>query len=158
MGDADANGMVFFDFETGRALKPPVPISFDPDDPTRLNFSAGLREWVKQENMDVLFVLRDRFWHAISLDLEERNLTTALTLDAFKPQEFESLIAPLKGYSGTADLINVTASVYYIPYDDTSRSPSAAFCTRTGTKGLFKWTSVRDPMPGIKVRYRFWRK
>jgi len=158
ISDADESGMVFFDFETGRARKPPTPVSFEPDDPTRLNFSPGLQEWIRQEGMDVLFVLRGKYWHAISLDLKEKIQPIFSTLDVFGSSEFASMVAPLdRTAADSGGPVQITASVYYIAYEDSTRSPAAAFCTRKGTRGLFKWTSVTDPTPGVKVRYRLWR-
>jgi hypothetical protein len=157
--DTDRKGIVFFDFETGRLLKPPVRVAFDPNHPTQLQFSSELRDWIRKEDPDVMFVLQDSHWHAVSLDMEEQLLRNPRSPDSFTPQELEALVAPLTERPGTAtNAGEITASSYFLAYTDTSRTPAAVFKTRKGTCGVYKWTSIADPKPGVKIRYRFWHK
>jgi len=118
-----------------------------------------VRRWIRQEQVDVLFVLRDQHWHAISLDLKELYLEAPPTLEGYTPPDLASMLGGLSPFDSNSTAAgSVTASDYFIPYDDKTRSPAAAFCTRNGVKGLFKFSSVMDPQPGVKVRYRLWDK
>ena len=133
-------------------------VAFDPNQPAQLSFSSELRQWIEKEDVDVMFVLQGHHWHAISLDMEEQFLRNPANPDTFTPHEMEALVSPLIQHPiKTGDAGEITASSYFLTYTDKTRTPAAVFKTRKGNCGVYKWTSVADPKPGVKIRYRFWQ-
>ena len=154
--DTDRNGFVFFDFETGRFLKPPMNVTFNPASPDKLSIDSALRDWIAQEDVDIMFALEGSSWHQLQLDMDGSGIPLTTRLDTLSPEalyNFVSRLAQRPLRTNTAG--QVTASTYYRQYTDQTRMAPTAFRTRKGTCGVVQCVGLSDP-PGVKIRYRFY--
>ena len=149
--DAEKDGFVFFDLETGTASKPPFPL--------RLRSVYGFHmaeltpeflQWVRTNDFDLLFQLEDNRWSCVPLDLKP--LKGTYTFEA----DLERIPASEVTFAAADEEAEDTAypdPVLNRTYDDEFRF-SSGFITRGGTKGILQRTGINTTPRGVKLRYK----
>jgi serine/threonine protein kinase len=153
--DVDRNGIVFLNLETGRLIKAPMNVDFDPASSRKLYVDSGLREWIARENVDIMFALGRSDWHQLQFDMDGSEMPFSTSLGALSPEALYNFVSRLAQRPLATNAVGqITRSSYYLRYADLTRTAPIAFRTRKGICGVVQCVGVNDP-PGVKIRYRF---
>jgi hypothetical protein len=92
--DADDQGLVFLDLETGKSLKPPFPLTFHPNQgPTFVELTPELKQWIKARDVDVLLHLGEKTWDLMTLEMQEGFAGQLNEWETISPKEVIGLFA-----------------------------------------------------------------
>jgi serine/threonine protein kinase len=150
--DANEQGFVCIDFETGRVHKPPFPLLKQEVLGSRENPEQipELMQWVETTGADYLFHLEDKGWSTMPLKLKPmsgRNPVFPKDVDRVQVDDLAFVEA------------GPTGKVYYpVPFADFSYSVNESFCmgfiTANGAKGALQFMGMETTPPAVQIRYR----
>ncbi|MHB1037844.1 MAG: protein kinase domain-containing protein [Pirellulales bacterium] len=179
--DADNQGLVFFDMETGKSFKPPWALTLRPNrGPTFVDLTPELQRWIKARDVDVLLHLGDRAWDLMTLEMQEdfagqlnewETIAPEKVVGMFAKKDADHLVRirtryqveypdldplPLFAKQDADHLVRdaVPASSFGHSYRDGFGSFSA-FRTRSNTLGVNQFEGVeKSTGNGVRIRYK----
>jgi predicted Ser/Thr protein kinase len=146
--DADDQGLVFFDLETGKSVKPPFPLMFHPNQgPAFVELTPELKQWIKARDVDLLLHLGEKTWDMMTLEMQERF--------AGKVKEWETVSADkVMEVFAKKDAEHVVLGHSY----GNRFGSFNAFRTRTNTMGVYQFEGVDNATRrGARLRYKLVR-
>jgi hypothetical protein len=151
--DADDQGLVFFDLETGKSFKPPFPLTFRPNQgPAFVELTPELKQWIKARDVDVLLHLGEKTWDMMTLGMQEEFAGQLNEWETISPEKVIGVFAKKDADHLVRD--EVPASSFGNSYRD-GFGASNAFRTRSNTIGVYQFESVDNSMRrGLGLRYK----
>ena len=145
-------GLVFFDMETGKSLKPPFTLKLHPNQgPAFVELTPELKRWIKANDVDVLFHLGDKSWEKMTLEMQEefagqqnewKTIQPQNILDIFGKKDADGFVSGYVPGSSNGD--------YHGDW-----SSCTAFRTRTRTMGVFQYEGFENTsVHGVRIRYK----
>ena len=147
---------MFFDMETGKSLKPPFALKLTNRSPTSgtslEELTPELKEWIKANDVDILFHLGNKTWEKVGLEMQEDFVGQPNEWETIKPERVLDHFAKKDAEGFVRDYLPGTSSGMDYHGDWSS---CQAFRTRSNTMGVlqdegFENTSVR----GVRLRYK----
>lgn len=150
--DCDAQGLVFFDMETGKLLKPSFALKLTNRSPDIVELTPELKQWINTNDMDILFHFGSKSWEKMRLEMQEDFLGQQNEWETIKPEKVWDHFAEKDAAGFVRNYLPGTSSSMDYHGDWSS---CQAFRTRTNTMGVlqdegFENTSVR----GVRIRYK----
>jgi len=155
--DADEQGYMFFDFETGKSYKPPFALKMF----GQLEMTPELLGWVKSTGVDLLIRFGDKdknHWWQTIIGLEW-GLNSG-TWEAVTPRDVTDAFARRDGAGTPRHRIEAPGTAFADFKDPDSRefpsiqSSSSAFRTATNTLGVMQLYGTDKPSRAVTIRYR----
>jgi serine/threonine protein kinase len=153
MPDADDQGLVFFDMETGKSFKPPFPLTFHPNQgPAFVELTPELSQWIKARDMDILLHLGEKTWDMMTLEMQEGFAGQFNEWETISPEKVIAVFAQKDADHLVRD--EVPASSFGNSYRDEFGSFNA-FRTRSDTMGVYQFEGVDNTTRrGVGMRYK----
>ncbi|MDD1721849.1 MAG: protein kinase [Euryarchaeota archaeon] len=150
--EADEQGFVFFDLETGRSL--PAPFTLVMRSNQGLGFvemTPGLEQWILANRMDVLIHFAGETWSSMNLRMQEDFIPEA----AEWQQATSTMVTNVFARWDTLDQARpaVPAASQGRGFHD-QFDRLKAFRTRSNTLGIMQWAGQSTTPRSVKVRYR----
>ena len=151
--DADDQGLVFFDVETGKSFKPPFPLTFHPNQgPAFVELTPELKQWIKAHDVDVLLHLGEKTWDLMTLQMQEDFAGQLNEWETISPDKVIGVFAKKDADHLVRD--EVPASSFGHSYRDGFGSFNA-FRTRSNTMGVYQFEGVdNSTRRGVGIRYK----
>jgi serine/threonine protein kinase len=151
--DADDQGLVFFDMETGKSFKPPFPMTFHPNQgPAFVELTPELKQWIKARGVDVLLHLGEKTWDLMTLEMQEDFAGQLNEWETIAAEKVVGLFAKKDAEHLVRD--QVPASRFGHGYHDGFGSFNA-FRTRSNTIGVYQFEGVDNrTRRGVSLRYK----
>ena len=151
--DADDQGLVFFDVETGKSFKPPFPLTFHPNQgPAFVELTPELKQWIKARDVDVLLHLGEKTWDLMTLQMQEDFAGQLNEWETISPDKVIGVFAKKDADHLVRD--EVPASSFGHSYRDGFGSFNA-FRTRSNTMGVYQFEGVdNSTRRGVGIRYK----
>ena len=151
--DADEQGLVFFDMETGKSFKPPFPLTFRPNQlPFFVELTPELKQWIKARDVDVLLRLGEKTWKLMTLEMQEAFAGQLNEWETISPEKVIGIFAAKDAEHLVRDEVPASRSVQ--SYRD-GFSSFDAFRTRSNTIGVYQFEGVdNSTRRGVRLRYR----
>jgi len=150
--DADKDGFVFFDLETGKAAKPPFPLLLRSVSHFNMaEMTPELLQWVRTNDFDSLFHLEEKRWSYAPLDLKPMKGESVFVA------EIEQIVANQVAFVASDEKtagVQCWVPVVNLRYDDRVPPFCSGFITRNDTKGILQFTGINTTPPGVKIRYK----
>jgi predicted Ser/Thr protein kinase len=151
--DADDQGLVFLDLETGQSRRPPFALTLSARrGPAFVDLTPGLRQWIRDQDVDLLLLLGEKTWSMMALEMQEgfagqlnewETVSAAKVVAMFAAKDAEGLVRD-----------EVPASSSRQSYSDGFGSFSA-FRTRRNTMGVYQFEGVANSTRrGVSLRYK----
>ena len=151
--DADDSGLVFFNVETGAFFKPPYRLKVHPNQgPAFVELTPELKQWIKANDVDVLFRLTNKGWDTMNLEMQEDYVGQPTEWENVTPEHVVAVFSK----KDAAHLVrkDVPASSFGTGYRD-GFSSCKALRTRRNTMGVYQLEGVDDiARRGVKIRYK----
>ena len=150
--EADEQGFVFFDLETGRSLPPPFPLVTRSNQGLALvELTEGLEQWIEANRMDVLIHFEGDTWSTMNLRMQEDFIAETMEWDGVTSQMVTNVFARW-------DTLNrerpaVPASSRGLGFRD-QFDRCKSFRTRSNTTGVMQWAGLKTTPPSVKIHYR----
>jgi hypothetical protein len=153
MRDADDQGLVFLDLETGMSFKPPFPMKFHPNQgPAFVELTPELRQWIMARDVDVLLHLGEKNWDMMTLETQEGGGGQLQKWETISPEEVIGVFAKKDADHQIRD--EVPASSFGHSYRD-GFGAFSAFRTRGNTLGVYQFEGVDNTtIRGVDIRYK----
>jgi len=167
--DADDQGLVFFDMETGKSFKPPFPLTFHPNQgPAFVELTPELKEWIKARDVDVLLHLGEKTWDLMTLEMQEdfggqlnewETISPEKVIGIFAKKDAEHLVrdevpASSFGHNYPAEFGSFNA-VWPPSSSSGLKMPFKAFRTRSNTMGVYQLQGMGNSnRRGVGIRYK----
>ena len=151
--DADDQGLVFFDMETGKSFKPPFPLTFRPNQlPFFVELTPELKQWIKARDVDVLLRLGEKTWKLMTLEMQEAFAGQLNEWETISPEKVMGIFAAKDAEHLVRDEVPASRSVQ--SYRDGFGSFDA-FRTRSNTIGVYQFEGVdNSTRRGVRLRYK----
>jgi len=151
--DADGQGLVFLDLETGQTARPPFALTLHPaHGPAFVDLTPELLEWVRAQGMDLLLRLGDKGWDQMTLEMQQDFAGQFGEWETVTPAQVAGIFARKDAKGQVRDL--VPASSFGHAYRD-GLGPVTAFRTRRDTLGIYQVEGIEnDTRKGVGFRYR----
>jgi len=151
--DADDQGLVFVDLETGKSLKPPFPLTFHPNQgPAFVELTPELKQWIKARDVDVLLHLGEKTWDMMTLEMQEGFAGQLNEWETISPEGVIAVFAQKDAEHLVRD--EVSASSFGHSYRD-GFGFFNAFRTRSNTVGVYQFEGVdNSTRRGVGIRYK----
>ena len=155
MPDADDQGMVFFDLETGKSFKPPFPLMFYPKTgPAFVELTPELVQWIKARDVDLLCHLVEKNWDIMTLGMQENYAGELKEWETLSPDEVVRMLAEMDAEPPVRDE-DPSSSFGHSSQDGIAYF--TAFMTRSNTMGVYRLEDVdmsRSTSLGVRIRYK----
>ncbi|MBI3849346.1 MAG: serine/threonine protein kinase [Verrucomicrobia bacterium] len=151
--DADDQGWVFFDLETGKSFKPPFPLEFHPNQgPAFVELTPELKQWIKARDLDVLLHLGKKNWDMMTIETQEEFGGQLQEWETISPEKVVEVFAKKDANHAVRD--EAPASNFGHSYRDGFGSFNA-FRTRGNTMGVYQFEGVdNSTRRGVGIRYK----
>ncbi len=151
--DADDQGLLFFDMETGRSFKPPFPLTFHANQrPSFVELTLELKEWIRARDVDLLLHLAEKTWDLMTLEMQEGFAGQANEWEDITPEEIVKLFAKKDADHLVRD--EVPASSFGHSYRG-EYGAVTAFRTRRNTLGIYQIQGMGNiNRRGVGIRYK----
>jgi hypothetical protein len=150
--EANDQGLIFFDMETGQRKPPPFPLLLRSNHgPALVELSTELLEWVKSNRMDVLIQFSENTWNVMNFRMEEDYVAPPTHWERVTADAVAAVFASKDAAKLERD--EVPASSLGNLFDD-RRGDCKAFRTRSNTLGMMQWAGLRTAPHGVKIRYK----
>ena len=155
--DADIQGLVFFDLETGQSSKPPFPLKFHPNrGPAFVDLTPELKQWIKARDVDLLLHLGDKSWDMMTLEMQEEFAGQLSEWETISPEQVMGVFA--KKDADHLVRTEVPASSFGHSYRE-GFGACNAFRTRRNSVGVYQFEGVdNSTRRGVGLRYKLLRK
>ena len=151
--DADDQGLVFLDLETGQSRKPPFALTLSARrGPAFVDLTPELQQWIRAQDVDLLLLLGEKTWSMMTLEMQEglagqlnewETVSAARVVAMFAAKDAEGLVRD-----------EVPASSSGQSYSDGFGSFNA-FRTRGNTMGVYQFEGVANSTRrGVSLRYK----
>lgn len=150
--EADEQGFVFFDIETGRSLPPPFALVMRSNqDPAFVELPAALEQWILANRMDVLIHFAGESWSSMNLRMQEDFIPEAAEWDLVTTGKVADVFARWEAVSPAR--AEVPAASQGRGFHDQFDRPKA-FRTRSNTMGVMQWAGQSTTPRSVKICYR----
>jgi serine/threonine protein kinase len=150
--EADEQGFVFFDIETGRTLPPPFAlVTRSNRDPAFVELPAALEQWILANRMDVLIHFAGENWSRMNLRMQEDFIPEAVEWDLVTTGKVADVFA--RWDAASPERAEVPAASQGRGFQDQFDRPKA-FRTRSNTEGVMQWAGQSTTPRSVKIRYR----
>ena len=151
--DADDQGLVFFDLETGKSFKPPFPLTFHPNQgPAFVELTPELKQWIKAHDVDVLLRLGEKTWDMMTLEMQEDFAGQLNEWETISPDKVIGVFAKRDADHLVRE--EVPAASFGHSYRD-SPAPSVPFRTRSNTMGVYQFEGLdNSTRRSVRLRYK----
>ena len=151
--EADDQGLVFFQMQTGKVMKPPFRLKLTNSLPHVVELTPELKQWIRANDMDLLFYLDKKGIWRMNLEMVENVAFQLSDWATVTPDKASAALA-------RADAMNTVQP--FVPASEGVRNYSppqfgafAAFRTRNKTIGVYQFTGVQaDTRRGVRIRYK----
>ena len=153
--DADDQGLVFFKFKNNDVLKPPFPLKLYLNQrPAFVELTPELKQWIKANDVDVLFHFGEKNWDMMTLEMQEdytdpsasaewETVTPGKAVAIFAKKDADHLVRS-----------EVPASSGGSGYRD-GLSGVKALRTRSNLMGIYQTRGIDDLSGrGVTIRYK----
>jgi hypothetical protein len=153
--DADDQGMVFFDLETGKSFKPPFALKFYPNTgPAFVALTPELVQWIKARDVDLLCHLAGKNWDIMTLGMQENYAGELKEWETLSPDEVVRMFAEkdadhLVRHEEPSSSFGHSSRGGFGSFD--------AFMTRSNTMGVYRFEDVdmsKSTSRGVQIRYK----
>jgi beta-lactamase regulating signal transducer with metallopeptidase domain/uncharacterized protein YjbI with pentapeptide repeats/Leucine-rich repeat (LRR) protein len=151
--DANEQGLVFFDIETGKTFKPPFELQFvsPPTLPEFVTLTPEIKDWIKTSGVDILFHINEKHWAYVTLGMrinfiaQPNDWKKATLFEAMKHFEQQDAQGLVSGEFPTSSMgADYREELGHVD----------AFRTRDKAVGVMRWTGISKPDRGVKIQYR----
>jgi hypothetical protein len=151
--DADGQGLVFLDMETGKSARPPFPLTLRPGQgPGFVELTPELTKWIRARDVDLLLRLGDRGWDLMTLDMQQDFAGQLDEWETVSPAAVVALFAQKDAVGQVRDA--VPAGSFSHGYGD-GFGALDAFRTRRDTMGVYQFEGVENSTRrGVRLRYK----
>ena len=150
--DADAQGLVFLDLDTGRSSRPPFPLLLRSNQaPAFVELTPQLTDWIRKTDVDVLLQLGTNSWNMMTLEMQEDFVAQPTEWNQVAPKAVMDLFAQKDAQRLVRDM--VPASSFGLDYRD-EPSSCQAVRDRHNIVGLCRWTGLNTTPRSVKLRYQ----
>jgi hypothetical protein len=170
--DADDQGLVFFDMETGKSFKPPFPLTFRSNQgPAFVELTPELKEWIKAREVDLLLHLGEKTWDLMTLEMQEdfggqlnewETISPGKVIGIFAKKDAEHLVRDEVAASSFGNNYPDEGSFNAVwPPSSSSglKMPFKAFRTRSNTMGVYQLQGIgNSTRRGVGIRYKVVRQ
>ena len=151
-GDADGQGLVFFDLETGRVSRPPFAVTFRPGHATFVELTPELLAWVRAQDMDLLVHFGDRSWDMLTLETQEDFAGQSGDWASLAAEDAVAIFARKDAAGQLRDLVPASSSGH--SYSEGLGSVTACR-TRRNTVGVYQVEGIENTTRrGVGLRYK----
>jgi hypothetical protein len=150
--EADQQGFVFFDLETGRSLPAPFPLTMRSNQGLAfVEMTPGLQQWILANRVDVLIHFAGETWSSMNLRMQEDFIPEAPAW----PQATSQMVSNVFARWDTLHQPRpeVPAASQGRRFDD-QFDRLKAFRTRSNTVGVMQWAGQSTTPRSVNVRYR----
>jgi hypothetical protein len=154
--DADDQGLVFLDLETGHSRKPPFALKLFPSRaPAFVDLTPELQQWIRAQDVDLLLLLGEKTWSMMTLEMQE---DFAGQLSEWETASAAKVVAGFAAKDAAGQVRDaVPASSSGQSYSDGFGSFNA-FRTRSNTMGVYQFEGLANSTRrGVSLRYKLAR-
>jgi serine/threonine protein kinase len=138
--DADADGFVFIQMETGKVFKPPFDLKVRPDSTGFVEITPELSQWITANNVDLLLRMPDSSWGLMNLQLQVVDLGTTKDWNPVLPENLIDALAK-KDADFRESTSNATSAGFGA---EVAFGHSIAFRTRNDVMGVYSMENALD--------------
>jgi len=151
--DADDQGLVFYKFKNNDFIKPPSPLKLHLDQaPAFVELTPELKQWIKANEVDVLFHFGEKSWGMMTLEMQEDYARQPTVWETIQPGKAMRIFAKMD--AGGLIRSEVPSSSAGHGYRD-GWDYVNAFRTRSNTIGIYQLRGMDDVSGrGVEIRYK----